>query len=160
MKRNATVSVRLPPKNFTEINDPRFSFYQGMKTDRKYRNLVRNLVIHSKSEDGLISEARVGEVLKALIESNTPHLKHILQLYRHAIAREIKNTTALVEFAGELGEESRQRIQEKLAEEYNRAITLSLKENPELIGGLRIRIGDDVIDHSVSGRLRRLASKI
>jgi F-type H+-transporting ATPase subunit delta len=37
-------------------------------------------------------------------------------------------------------------------------LTISYTVNPELIGGLRIRVGNDVLDGSVQGRLTRLAN--
>ena len=41
-----------------------------------------------------------------------------------------------------------------------REITISSKEDPELIGGVRIRAGDLVIDGSVRGQLQQLAKEL
>ena len=45
-----------------------------------------------------------------------------------------------------------------LAKAHGPNLTISYTVNPELIGGLRIRVGNDVLDGSVQGRLARLAN--
>jgi F-type H+-transporting ATPase subunit delta len=42
----------------------------------------------------------------------------------------------------------------------DREITISSREDPELIGGVRIRAGDLVIDGSVQGQLQQLAKEL
>ena len=48
-----------------------------------------------------------------------------------------------------------------LARQYDRPVHLNVVVDPEVIGGIRVEIGDDVIDGTVSSRLdearRRLA---
>jgi F-type H+-transporting ATPase subunit delta len=43
-----------------------------------------------------------------------------------------------------------------LRAKYGSDVSADFSVNPKLIGGLRIRIGDDVFDGSVRGRLARL----
>jgi F-type H+-transporting ATPase subunit delta len=45
-----------------------------------------------------------------------------------------------------------------LARQYGAELAVDYRKNPSLIGGLRIRVGDDVLDASVKGRLDRLAA--
>ena len=49
---------------------------------------------------------------------------------------------------------------EKLASRYNATIKLTNKVDPSIIGGLVIRIGDEVIDGSVKTNLSRLSSTL
>ena len=44
-----------------------------------------------------------------------------------------------------------------LAKDYGSNLAIEFKSNPDLLGGLRIKVGDDVLDGSVKGRLDRLA---
>ena len=46
----------------------------------------------------------------------------------------------------------------KLSGQYGADLQVEYKINADLIGGLRIQVGDDVFDGSVDGRLKRLAA--
>ena len=47
-----------------------------------------------------------------------------------------------------------------LAQRYGRRIKASVSVDPELIGGVSVRIGDEVIDASVRGKLAQMASAL
>lgn len=68
---------------------------------------------------------------------------------------------ATVRTARPLSESEHDRLQAALSRQYDRAVHLNVVVDPTLIGGLRVEIGDDVIDGSVASRLddarRRLA---
>jgi F-type H+-transporting ATPase subunit delta len=58
--------------------------------------------------------------------------------------------------AVELSPEVEARVTEKLAVALGRKIELAKVVNPELLGGLQVRVGDTVFDGSVQGRLERV----
>ena len=55
-------------------------------------------------------------------------------------------------------EPTRQRVVSGLAHQYGPDLVISYQTTPDLLGGLRIRVGNDVFDGSVKGRLDRLAA--
>jgi F-type H+-transporting ATPase subunit delta len=61
--------------------------------------------------------------------------------------------TALVTAAVPLTEAQRERLSGILARAYGREIRLNVELDQDLVGGLVVRIGDDIIDGSLSGRL-------
>ena len=65
--------------------------------------------------------------------------------------------TALVTAVVPLTEAQRERLTAILARGYGKQIRLNVELDPELIGGLTIRIGDDIIDGSLAGRLAEAA---
>lgn len=66
---------------------------------------------------------------------------------------------AEVRSAVPLTDELRQAVVARLGETMNQEIVLREVVDPQLIGGLLIRIGDTVFDSSVSNRLSRMARK-
>ncbi|MFO0388119.1 MAG: ATP synthase F1 subunit delta [Alphaproteobacteria bacterium] len=51
-------------------------------------------------------------------------------------------------------------ITERLSKAYGKKITLETSENPELLGGVILRIGSQQLDASFAGKLSRLKNKL
>ena len=67
---------------------------------------------------------------------------------------------ALVRTAVELDEERRRRIAQQLTDWTQNTVEVEAEMDPELLGGAVIRIGDQLIDGSTRGRLRRLRDQL
>ena len=78
------------------------------------------------------------------------------------IAAEVRGEgVATVRVARPLADADRERLADALARTYGRDVHLNVIVDPDVLGGIRVEIGDDVIDGTVSSRLddagRRLA---
>ncbi len=67
---------------------------------------------------------------------------------------------ATVRVASPLSDADRERLAAALARQYHREIHLNVVVEPGLIGGIRVEIGDDVIDGTVSNRLEDARRKL
>ena len=54
----------------------------------------------------------------------------------------------------------RLREKQRLRAQYGKDLSTEFKVSPELLGGLRIKVGSDVIDGSVRERLNRLEAQL
>lgn len=63
---------------------------------------------------------------------------------------------ARVEYGGKEGEKLSEKILEKLNQNSSKALDLTVIDNPKLIAGCKIRLGDDVYENSISDRLNKL----
>lgn len=81
------------------------------------------------------------------------------ELSRIAAARR-ERLTALVTAAVPLTEAQRDRLSGILARAYGREVRLNVELDQELIGGMTIRIGDDIIDGSIAGRLAEASRRV
>lgn len=81
--------------------------------------------------------------------------------YQKIAAAVKEESVAKVRVARDLSAADRDRLQNALSRQYGRPVHLNVSVEPDLVGGMRVEIGDDVIDGSVSSRLddarRRLA---
>ena len=83
----------------------------------------------------------------------------IRELVEQAAQRKDK-IVAVVTSAFELNVEERNRLVAALGRIYGRPVAVHQEVQPSLVGGLRIRVGDEVIDGSVAGRLDQLRSSL
>jgi len=51
-------------------------------------------------------------------------------------------------------------LQKKLSSALGGEVTMNVKTDPSLIGGLTVRLGDSLLDRSVAGTLQRVASQL
>ena len=81
--------------------------------------------------------------------------------YQKLAARHRRRLVALVTVARQLDDGQAQRLADALSSQYDRPVHLNTLVDPDVIGGIRVEIGDDVIDGTVASRLddarRRLA---
>ena len=98
----------------------------------------------------------VGEELLELREvvDNSAALYRELDYQRRGVRR------ARVEVAMPLGSDQQARLQVCLEKIFNAPVVIEQQINPEIIAGLRLTVGDSVIDNSVRGRMQRMLESI
>ena len=107
---------------------------------------------------GRLDETKLRTVVARLIESKPRDYRAVLIALQRLTRLDADRRRVTVESATALDDASRQRVVDGLAKAHGPNLTISYTVNPELIGGLRIRVGNDVLDGSVQGRLARLAN--
>jgi F-type H+-transporting ATPase subunit delta len=80
--------------------------------------------------------------------------------FRRMVRLDSDRHRASVESATALADDLRDTVREGLARVYGPGLETSFAENPDLIGGMRIRVGSDVYDGSVRARLAAIASRL
>jgi F-type H+-transporting ATPase subunit delta len=108
--------------------------------------------------DGRLDEDRLRLVFRRVAEEKPRDFVGILFAIKRLLHLELERRRVVVESAAELDDASRQRVADGLAATYGEGLSFEYHINPALLGGLRIRVGDDVWDGSVQGRIDRLAN--
>lgn len=130
-----------------------------MKRDKKITQFAKKLVELSK-ENGVVTEARVNEVLAGLKQVQRRYPLAILKAFLVRIRHELAQQTAVVSTPVTLSPETVKIIEAHYTKLYGRTINAVTQPDTSLIAGVRVRIGDDVYDASVAGRLQRLAENV
>jgi F-type H+-transporting ATPase subunit delta len=107
---------------------------------------------------GRFDETKLRTVITGLVDSKPRDYRAILVALQRLTRLEIERRQVTVESAVDLDEPTRQRVVAGLAEQYGPDLVVQYRLTPSLLGGLRIRVGNDVFDGSVQGRLARLAA--
>lgn len=131
-----------------------------MKRDKKITQFAKKLVELSRDAAGVVTEAKVSEVLLGL--KQVPHRQPLatLKAYLNYVRREVALQTAVISTPAGLSESAIQAIEAKFTALYGHAVTATTQQDASLIAGVRVRVGDDVYDASVAGRLQRLAESV
>ena len=126
-----------------------------MKTTRQIKREAKQLY-RLCLVNGLLDEARARQVVQRVIHEKRRGSLALLSYFQRLVRLDSARHTAKVESAMLLPEDLRVSVQTGLARTYGPGITASFAQNPELIGGMRIKVGSDVYDGSVRARLAAL----
>jgi F-type H+-transporting ATPase subunit delta len=110
---------------------------------------------------GAVSRERVRAIVETLVQTRPPAvLRPLLKAYHAALRREIARGEVRIEHAGALSPDAVAGIVEYLGKKNSRVLTPVLSPNPDLIAGLRVRVGDDVFEASARAALDKLAAAL
>ena len=130
-----------------------------MKRDQKITKLAKKLLELSK-DSGVVTESNVADVLAGF--QQVQHRRHltVLKTFLNYLRREVALQTAVVSTPTGLSEDALNAIEVQFSKLYNRPVNAVTQPDTSLIAGVRVRVGDDLFDASVAGRLQRLAESV
>ncbi len=125
-----------------------------MKLSRDARRQTKEL-FELAMVDGRLDADRLGRIATEITERKPRSYVQMLKFLTRLARLETARHHAVIESAIPLAEAIRAEITTSLISRFGQ-ITAEFHHNPELIGGLRIRLGSDVWDGSVQSRLEAL----
>lgn len=130
-----------------------------MKINKETRQVSRQL-LRSSFADGQLDPSRVSQLVTTMIEQKPRNYLKILDAYKRLLRLEVEKRSATIESASELAPEAAASLVQNLRRKYGLDLTMKIVVNPDLLGGMRIRVGSDVWDSSVRNRLQRLQQQL
>jgi len=122
---------------------------------RAARQLFRSCLVGAVPDEG-----RVRETVQALAQQRPRAYLQILSHFHHLLKLDAQCRTARVESPVPLSPAQRAGVTANLKTLYGAGLSFTFAENPALLGGLRIKVGSDVYDGTIRGRLARLAASL
>jgi F-type H+-transporting ATPase subunit delta len=109
--------------------------------------------------DGVGDHAR--NLVRLLVERNrVSALPSVLEQYRVMADRESGTVRAVVTSAVPLSAALRKQVGATLRERIGSDVEVTVREDPSILGGLVIRVGDRVIDNSLRTHLQQLQASL
>lgn len=128
-----------------------------MKVSKDAAAAARRLYRLCKA-DGKLDEAKFSKVVKTVAERKPRNFRGILVTLKRLLELDLAAKHVTVDSAAELDAATKQGIVTKLNAKFGDDLTFEYRVNSALLGGIRIRKGDDVWDGTLKTRLENIAS--
>ena len=130
-----------------------------MKISREARRLARELFRLSLVK-GRLDAGRVSEIADRILAEKPRGFLQIFKEFTRLVRLELGRRHAVIESASPLEEASATNLANTLKEKFGADITTEFRTSPGLLGGLRVKLGSDVWDGSISSRLAALSQQL
>ena len=130
-----------------------------MKLNKEIRQLSRKM-LQASFTDGQLDPGRIASVVDSVIAEKARNYVNVLKNYKRLLRLEVEKRHATIETASEVDPAIRSEIVSNLKSKYGDDLATEFHVDPQLLGGMRIRVGNDVWDGSVRNRLQRLQHEL
>ena len=130
-----------------------------MKLNKEIRQLSRKM-LQASFTDGQLAPGRIASLVDSVIAEKPRNYIDVLKNYKRLLRLEVEKRHATIETASQVDPAIRSEIATNLKSKYGDDLTTDFHVDPQLLGGMRIRVGSDVWDGSVRNRLERLQHEL
>ncbi|MCA9409685.1 MAG: ATP synthase F1 subunit delta [Candidatus Omnitrophica bacterium] len=150
---------------YQEVAAELASFLSLIQTSPQVKDLMENPVYGTSERlsflEGVKEKANFSEtthgLLYVLIERNRiEHLESILQSFEDLYRDELGLVSAEVTVASEIDAAAQAKIKELVHALTQKSPELDIKTDPDIIGGLKIKVGNTILDASLKSKLERM----
>ncbi len=129
-----------------------------MREKRKLKSIAAKSVKLS-AQPGNVDHSRVSLIMKRLKKIPKDQAIYVISKYLKGLRRKKVESLAVVESVVPLSKKQLDEIKEKLNQEYI-IHKLENKINPELLGGIKIRVADTILDYSLQNKIAQVGETI
>jgi F-type H+-transporting ATPase subunit delta len=104
--------------------------------------------------EGKASAETIRLVRQAAVSPRGRRFGRVLQSYLALAAKRREQLTATVTAAIALDDAQRQRLTQALSGIYHRAVQINVVLDPAVVGGIRVQVGDEVVDGTILRRIQ------
>jgi F-type H+-transporting ATPase subunit delta len=161
LAREATLAIAERDEVIEDVEDELFRFARTLAAEPRLRDLLADVGKPVDGRLGLLDtllSSKVQPVTLQLLQQTVrlPRgrlLDALVERLAELAAERRGRSVAQVTAAAPLSAEQERRLTEDLSRIYGRSIDVQVEVDPDVLGGLVIRVGDEVIDGSVAARL-------
>ncbi|WP_235735854.1 F0F1 ATP synthase subunit delta [Nocardioides alcanivorans] len=153
-------TVRSAGAEASRLEDELFEVAQLVGNNPELRDALSDPARSTEDKQQLVSGLLAGKALPGTVtlaeQSVTGSYRTVgvaLGAFQQTAAAAAKQAVAEVRVAKPLADADRQRLVDVLSRQYGKPVHVNVVVDADVIGGIRVEIGDDVIDGTVSNRL-------
>jgi F-type H+-transporting ATPase subunit delta len=143
-----------------DTEDQLFRFARLVESNPELRNLLGDRAIELNKRQQLVEELLKGRANNATIvlarravAARERTFGHTIEGYVTLAAAQKNRALATVRVAKPLSSDQRKRLRTALSKQIGREVAIQEVIDPEVLGGMRVEIGDEVFEGTVSDRL-------
>ena|SRR3989344_3373935 len=125
------------------------------KIDKQVRELFKLSFVNGK-----IDSARVKIILGQVGQDKSGLKLPLLRGYKKLLENAFKQNLAVVESAVELKAADKGKVEKTISEKFSGGLKFEYKVNPNLLGGIKVSVGDNQIDVSLATLYESLIYKV
>jgi len=112
-----------------------------------------------------LAESEIGDLTKKMLtllaENKRLNLIEAINTsYQELLEQHNKISSIVVNVADQPSEDNKKIIVEKLLAEHGEGSKIEFSKNPSIMGGLSIKIGDETLDLSIRGKVKKLVNQL
>jgi F-type H+-transporting ATPase subunit delta len=150
-----------------DLEDNLFRFARIVEGNADLRDALTDRAVPFEGKQRLV-QGLVGDkvdpstsaLLQQAVAGRHRSLPGVLARYQRIAAGRRDSMIATVWVASPLSEEHRERLTRALSAQQGKEIHLNVVVDPELLGGVRVAVGDEVLDSTVVSRLRQAQRRL
>jgi F-type H+-transporting ATPase subunit delta len=151
-----------------ELEDELFRFGRVVDAEPDLRVALSNPFVTAEPKQQLLDTLLAGKITQPSLRLITQAAFHprgrsleaSLAQYARLVAERRERLVAEVHVAIDLSDDLRGRLAAALAAAYGHDVHLNVVIDPQVIGGMSVRIGDELIDGSMASRLAELRRRL
>lgn len=119
---------------------------------------IARMMFKNSLTSGQLDEKKVQGLIKGMLFTRRQGAIDILKAYRRLVLNFFEEQTAKIQSAHKLSEEERKALVGLIEKIYQKELHFEFSENRQLLGGIKIKVGDSVWDASLQGKLLTMRS--
>ena len=151
-----------------DVDDDVLMLRESLESTDQLLRFFKSPIISKEKKESVIQsllgdrvEALLVRFLRLLVHKDRETMtKEVLDAYQSLRDEQRGIVNAHVTVAHPIPEEDREALVDTLEKQTGKSVRLHLTENPDLVGGVVIRIGDHVFDGSVRNKLSNLHDRL
>ncbi len=142
-------------KKLFDENPDVYDFYVSPQIDREAKKTAIGDIFSKK-----LSPISMNLLYVLLDKRRAMEFKNVVKQYDRLVSEMNNEVSAVVYLAKPCSDAVVKKLEKKLSEVTGKNLKLSVKIDPSLVGGIKIKIGDSVIDNTVAAKLRDMKDTI
>lgn len=144
-----------------EVESQLFRFERTVAATPELRDALANPALPTERKAALVDRLLSGKVaeetralaVQAAANPRGRHLGDAIEAVLATAAQRRDQLTAVATVAVPLSDEQQERLRAALSRHYDRPILLQSVVDPSVVGGIRVQVGDEVVDGTITRRL-------